>query len=252
MRPGECAAGNGHVRPHRESNSYAPAVLDAAGAGDASAVAAASARIAPAISALIFASARLCAAASVSKPSPETVSCATVRPDRVSPFALRTTHTASSVVPCPRIESNRCTSIVTRYCALKFASDAVATSGLPSSTLRSAATTRAILSFGGADHRLYSSTSTLLGPFCTTNCGRSTSAGIETGPTRTATSAGGAPSGADAELSAYNFGGGDVPHPARAAASATIEIRLLMEPLGPKAFGVDRVAITLPHPACRV
>src|SRR5207249_4820717 len=67
------------------------------------------------MAALTLASARLCAAASASKPSPCTASRATVRPERVPPFAtLRMVHTASMTTASPGIESKRWTAIVTR------------------------------------------------------------------------------------------------------------------------------------------
>src|ERR1700688_2649322 len=106
-----------------------------------------------------------------------------VRLERVSPPAiLRTVHTASRPAAGPRIESKRWTSIVTRYDGLKLASGAAATFGVPRITTRFAATTRAIESLSGATHRLNSSTSTRFGATCTTNSGRSTAAGIVTGP----------------------------------------------------------------------
>ena len=58
-----------------------------------------------------------------------------------------------------------------------------ATSGVPSSLTRSPATTWATASLSGAAQRLNSSTSTRLGAVWTTNSGRSTAAGTETGPT---------------------------------------------------------------------
>ena len=67
------------------------------------------------MSALTFASARLCAAARASKPAPATVSRAIVRPERASrPAGFRTAHTASTSTVSPGTDSKRWTSIATR------------------------------------------------------------------------------------------------------------------------------------------
>ena len=72
-------------------------------------------------------------------------------------------------------------------CSLANSSRGVdATCGVPSSTARSPAITRAMPSPSGSAQRLNSSMATRLGPIRTVNWGRSTVAGMETGPIATA------------------------------------------------------------------
>ena len=59
------------------------------------------------------------------------------------------------------------------------------TRGVPSSRTRFSATTREMLFGNGDAQRLNSSIDTWFGPVLTTICGRSTIAGIDTGPTTT-------------------------------------------------------------------
>jgi hypothetical protein len=63
------------------------------------------------------------------------------------------------------------------------------------------ATVRAISSASGDAQRLNSSIVTRFGAACTTSCGRSTAAGIDTGPTATAYRASAAPPAVAVELS---------------------------------------------------
>jgi len=66
---------------------------------------------------------------------------------------------------------------------------------VPSRAPRSVATASAIVSPSGAAQRLNSSISTRLGATCTTNCGRSTTAGTATCAMTIPYDAGGKPSG---------------------------------------------------------
>jgi len=65
------------------------------------------------------------------------------------------------------------------------ACDDSVTRGVPSMAARFSATTRAILFCSGDAHWLKSSRLTWFAPVLTTNCGRSTMAGTDTGPTET-------------------------------------------------------------------
>jgi hypothetical protein len=69
----------------------------------------------------------------------------------------------------------------------------------------------------------------MLGPFCTTNWGRSTAAGIEIGPTNSAKFAGEVPLTVDVELSEQNFDGAEAQHTAAInAISETHQVEVLV------------------------
>ena len=120
---------------------------------------AALARIAAAMSALTFASARLCAAASASKPSPCTALARDGPPERVAPPAvcvhrpdrLDERRLARDRVEALHVDASR----GRRHRSSATRRDA--TRGVPSSTARSPATVRAMPSSSGAAQRLNSS-----------------------------------------------------------------------------------------------
>ncbi len=101
-------------------------------------------------------------------------------------FFRSTVQVASRSASVPGTDSKRCSSTATRYCASAagiFGNEL--TCAAPSRPSRFCAITSERLSCSGAAQRLRSSSLTWFGPVLTTICGRSTSAGTDTGPTET-------------------------------------------------------------------